>query len=148
MSYRRNVAVAVENPVGELLICERIDVPGAWQFPQGGVHPGESPREGAARELIEEVGLHPADYTLGESFGPYRYGFPGGKPKRGYWGQEQTVFRALTKLARPAISLDHHEPEFTDHRWIRPTDFRLDWVPGFKRELFQAIFRDLYGLTL
>ena len=31
----------------------------AWQFPQGGIHAGESVKEAMYRELFEEVGLEP-----------------------------------------------------------------------------------------
>ena len=40
--YRPNVAAIIVNGDGNLLICERSNVPGAWQFPQGGVDDGES----------------------------------------------------------------------------------------------------------
>ena len=45
------------NTKGELLVGERIDRPGAWQLPQGGVDQGESVVEAASRELFEEMGV-------------------------------------------------------------------------------------------
>ena len=36
----------------------------SWQFPQGGIHEGESPEEAMYRELFEEVGLKPNDVKL------------------------------------------------------------------------------------
>lgn len=39
--------------------------PGAWEVVHGHLEPGESPVEGARRELLEETGLHPgAMYNL------------------------------------------------------------------------------------
>lgn len=37
-----------------------------WEFPKGGMEPGESPRETAAREFIEETSLK--DWTFREGF--------------------------------------------------------------------------------
>src|SRR5207237_1000913 len=54
MSYRHGVVAVVRNPDGLLLIGERSDLPGTWQFPQGGRMPGETPEETLARELTEE----------------------------------------------------------------------------------------------
>ena len=53
--YRPNVAALIVNPVGNLLICERWTIPGAWQFPQGGVDSGESLEQALYREVREEV---------------------------------------------------------------------------------------------
>ena len=52
--YRANVAALVLNPAGGLLICERATIAGAWQFPQGGVDPGESPEEALFREVFDK----------------------------------------------------------------------------------------------
>ena len=40
-----------------MLAFERVDAPGSWQLPQGGLNAGEEPIEGAWRELMEETGL-------------------------------------------------------------------------------------------
>ena len=36
----------------------------AWQFPQGGIDRGESPKEAILRETQEEVGLGPEDVEI------------------------------------------------------------------------------------
>lgn len=57
-------------PDGELLVLRRSADderrPGEWDFPGGGVEAGESPNQGAARELMEEAGIEvdPQDLTL------------------------------------------------------------------------------------
>ncbi len=136
------------NRSGELLICERIDNPGSWQFPQGGVDRDESLEQALIREVYEEVGLPASDYRILAQHGPYHYGFPSGKSKRGFDGQQQTVFLAECHKDRPLLSLDHHQQEFIDTHWIRPATFQINWVPEFKQQLFSAIFRDLFDITL
>jgi len=41
----------------EVLLIKRLDIP-VWVLPGGGLDPGESPEEGAVREVLEETGLH------------------------------------------------------------------------------------------
>lgn len=54
------VAGALVDGVGRILIAKRPDRAhqgGLWEFPGGKVEPGESPAEGLARELSEELGI-------------------------------------------------------------------------------------------
>ncbi|MCH2331163.1 MAG: NUDIX domain-containing protein [Roseibacillus sp.] len=39
-SYRPNVALLLLDDRDHLLICERMNLEGAWQFPQGGIDEG------------------------------------------------------------------------------------------------------------
>ena len=51
-AYRPNAAIILRNSSGEILVCERSDWWGCWQFPQGGVKKGEScssPSSGSRR---------------------------------------------------------------------------------------------------
>ena len=74
--YRPNVAALIVNSVGNLLICERWTIPGAWQFPQGGVDAGESLIEALHREVGEEVGLGANHYEVITHREGYRYLYP------------------------------------------------------------------------
>ena len=60
--YRPNVAGMMVRQDGKLLICERSGQKGAWQFPQGGIDPGETALEAVRREIGEEVGVLPSQY--------------------------------------------------------------------------------------
>ena len=62
-SYRKNVGLIVLNLKNELLVCRRKDQK-TWQFPQGGIDSGESPRVAAYRELFEEVGIKQKDVKI------------------------------------------------------------------------------------
>ena len=57
-----DVAVGVlRAPDGRVLLAQRRpgrDAAGFWEIPGGQVEPGESPAAAAARELLEEVGVH------------------------------------------------------------------------------------------
>ena len=58
LPYRPCVGIMLANDDGRVFVGQRIDNPGpAWQMPQGGIDPGEDPREAALRELWEETGV-------------------------------------------------------------------------------------------
>lgn len=151
--YRPNVAALVVNQQGMLLVCERANVPGAWQFPQGGVDPGESLREALHREIREEIGLSPGHYeVLGKREG-YRYLYPPDVRSRklrkhGSHGQEQTYFLIRLKAKAPEIDVNQKPREFRDHQWIKPEDFRIDWLPEFKRDVYREVMRDFFQVAL
>ncbi len=146
--YRPNVALILRRADGRILIGERLDVAGAWQFPQGGVDQRESTEEALTREVREELSLEPNDYDVMDRKGPYRYDYADGRLKHGYGGQEQTYFLAdfvgneSTILANPAT------PEFRQVRWIDAEEFRSEWVPTFKRGVYREVFRDFFGIEI
>jgi len=75
--YRPNVAALVLSPDGQILLCERSDVAGAWQPPQGGIDPGETDEVALFRELEEEIGLREEHVRiLGCTDGWLRYQLP------------------------------------------------------------------------
>jgi putative (di)nucleoside polyphosphate hydrolase len=148
LRYRPNVGAIIKKPDGKILIGERFNVSGAWQFPQGGVKKSERALEALARELKEEVSLEPAHYRIIQSNGPYRYLFPGGRTKEGFNGQEQTYF--LVELTGPdsSIEVGTEQPEFRRVRWIEPSEFQLGWVPRFKQDVYRQVFSDFFGIHL
>ncbi|MFU8893654.1 MAG: NUDIX domain-containing protein [Luteolibacter sp.] len=151
--YRPNVAALIVNPSGNLLICERAGVPGAWQFPQGGVDEGESAINALYREVREEIGLLPQHYQVLSERDGYRYLYPEEvrlkKLKRhGSHGQEQTYFLCLLEPGAPPVDVDQKPREFQAYRWIFPDEFDLDWVPNFKREVYRQVIRDFFRIKL
>jgi dATP pyrophosphohydrolase len=54
--------VLVHTPDLRVLLLERADFPGYWQSVTGSQEPGESLRETAARELLEETGIDACAY--------------------------------------------------------------------------------------
>ncbi|KAK6933574.1 NUDIX hydrolase domain [Dillenia turbinata] len=55
--YRRNVGICLINPSKKIFAASRLDIPNAWQMPQGGVDEDEDPKNAAIRELREETGV-------------------------------------------------------------------------------------------
>lgn len=147
VKYRSNVAFILEKEDGRILICERSDILGAWQFPQGGVDAGETLEEALFREVMEEISLEPTDYSVIERKGPYRYEFGGGRTKKGFGGQEQTYFRARFLGEDSLILAGSGSKEFRAARWIRPEQFRLSWVASMKRDVYRAVFQNFFGIN-
>jgi putative (di)nucleoside polyphosphate hydrolase len=147
-AYRPNSALILQKPDGRVLLAERIDVAGAWQFPQGGGKKQETPLETLHREVEEELGLPAAAYEVMLSRGPYRYDFPTGRIKEGFRGQEQTYFlaRLLDENLLPAGPV--RSEEFRAIRWIAPAEFDSGWVPEFKREVYRRVLADFFGIRV
>ena len=151
--YRPNVAALILDKNDNLLICERIETKGAWQFPQGGVDPGEDFITALHREVWEEIGLNPEDYDMIDQRGIYRYKYPAGvreKKKKKYncVGQEQTYFLCKLKVPRSKVDVHQTPPEFQDLDWIDPKDFKLKWLPKFKQEVYKSVFKDFFNCSL
>ena len=145
MKFRRNVALILTRPGGEILVCERSDFKDSWQFPQGGARDEESDLEALQREVKEEISLPPESYRVIIHHGPYRYVFRSAFRKEGCQGQEQIYFLAEW-LGRPEIVVDNKE--FRRFRWIKPESFRIDWVPPIKRDVYRKVFQDFFQIEL
>lgn len=145
--YRPNVAAIILNMDNAVLVAQRSGIRGAWQFPQGGVDLGESLDDALFREVEEEIGVKPEQLQLLDRKGGYRYDFPKGRLKYGVYGGQEQVYYLCRFLGRDSdINLDTAHREFDKWKWIRPEKFDMDWVPRFKRQVYQHVFRDFFGM--
>ncbi|VFS63185.1 RNA pyrophosphohydrolase [Kluyvera cryocrescens] len=61
--YRPNVGIVICNRQGQVMWARRYGQH-SWQFPQGGINPGETAEQAMYRELFEEVGLSRKDVRI------------------------------------------------------------------------------------
>jgi putative (di)nucleoside polyphosphate hydrolase len=148
MNYRPAVAAILQDRSGRILICERSDTPGAWQFPQGGIESGETPAAALAREVLEEISLSRTSYSIAAVRGPYRYRFPAGLTKKGFRGQAHHYFLLRLRGPKSLINTKAVNAEFRQARWIRPDEFDLAWLPSMKRAAYRRVLRDFFGANL
>ncbi len=143
--YRPCVGMMLVNAARLVLIGERLARPGAWQMPQGGIDRGESPRDAARRELVEEIGTERVALAL-ESSRWYAYDLPpdlipafhGGR-----WRGQCQKWLAFRFTGRDAdIDLHTAEPAFRRWRWAAPDEVMALIVP-FKRAVYEAVFAEL-----
>ena len=145
--YRPNVAALLRNPSGKVLVAERIQNPGAWQFPQGGIDLGETALEALHREIGEELSLSPSAYGVIEQRDGYRYDFPEGvRPWKNVRGQEQSYFLCDFYGDGSEIVIETKHPEFSSWRWIEPREFDIAWVIDFKKEVYRRVLRDFFSI--
>lgn len=138
--YRKNVGIVVFNKVGNVLTGERIQFPGAWQFPQGGIDDSEDSLFAARRELYEEVGIKDAE-LIAEYPDWITYDFP---PEinighlRKYRGQIQKWYLFYWNNSIINCNLTIHEQEFKEVRF-QTLPSTLNSIVSFKLEVYKKI---------
>ena len=145
--YRPNVGIILTNDRNEVFWGKRVRQH-SWQFPQGGIKPGESPETAMYRELMEEVGLRPQHVKiLGRTRDWLRYDVPSHWVRRewrgSYRGQKQIWY--LLKLTGRESDVNlraTQHPEFDGWRWHEywaPVDEVID----FKRDVYLGALSEL-----
>ena len=146
--FRAAVGAIIVNNKGQVLLLERSDFPGTWQFVQGGINFGERPSEAVLREIKEETSIDADKLKFVASHPSWlSYSFTKGKPslfreencRVPIIGQTQKWFiYALSDES--AIDLDNaQDKEFKSYRWADFED-AVKYVSGFKKELYISLF--------
>ncbi len=140
--YRPCVGVALFNIEGLVFVGERIDTPGAWQMPQGGIDTEETVEQAVFRELSEEIGTNSVEilHVVPEKI---RYDLPEEMRKKlwhgHYAGQEQSWVAARFLGTNKDINLNAHQPpEFRNWQWV-DLDKTIDLIVPFKRETYKKV---------
>lgn len=141
-NYRPNVAAIIVSSrypsVCEFFVAQRVDLKGIWQFPQGGIDEGESPKEALFRELKEEIGTDEVE-IIAEFPRWIAYDFPKTISKKMYPfdGQIQRYF--LVRIKKEIdINLNTKHAEFDMYQFVDyNTLFNL--VNHFKKGVYKEV---------
>ncbi|MFZ9036004.1 MAG: RNA pyrophosphohydrolase [Francisellaceae bacterium] len=138
--FRANVAIVLLNDQNQVFWGKRVHQT-SWQFPQGGLNPGETPIEAMYRELKEEVGLNPCDVEVIAATRTWlRYRLPRSLIRRNNplcIGQKQKWFLLRLKSADETIDLRvNKKPEFDAWRWVNYW-YPTEKVVPFKRHVYR-----------
>lgn len=145
--FRPNVGIIVADGKGHLLWAKRAGQ-NAWQFPQGGIDPGENPLDAMYRELHEEIGLETADVKiLAHTRGWLRYRLPRRYIRHGESqtciGQKQKWFLLHLDTDTDRIRFDRgKKPEFDGWQWVNYW-YPVGQVVDFKRDVYRRALKEL-----
>ncbi|WP_153499530.1 RNA pyrophosphohydrolase [Alcanivorax sediminis] len=147
--FRLNVGIIIAGEDGRVFWGRRVGNRDAWQFPQGGMMPGETPEETLFRELEEEVGLreeHVEIIASTEGWLTYRLPRrflrrPRNRPH--CIGQRQKWFLLRLTASEESIDLFASDtPEFKAWRWVNYW-YPIRKVVHFKRGVYARALREL-----
>ncbi len=149
LPYRPGVGLMVLNTKGEVFLGERLDNPGAWQMPQGGIddEDGDSLEDTIFRELYEETGIssdRAEIIAMTEDW--LKYDLPDHLiPKvwnGAFRGQKQKWVLIQFSGHDAEINLStHRHQEFGNWQWAS-IDRALDIIVQFKRHTYEAAIEE------
>lgn len=144
LPYRPCVGAVLLNRRGDVFVGQRIDTTmEAWQMPQGGLDPGEDPRDALLRELEEEIGTAKVE-IIAETEEWLTYDLPPeliGKVWKGRFRGQRQKWYVLRFLGNDSdINLNTPHPEFNDWKWLAFEDLPEVIVP-FKRGIYKELVR-------
>ena len=146
--FRPNVGIILTRQTGHVLWARRVGGFDAWQFPQGGIHDGESPEQALYRELQEEVGLCEEQVRLvARTKGWLRYRLPKRLRRHnstpGFVGQKQKWFLLEMLAEDAAVDVTQGpKPEFDGWEWVTYW-YPLTRVVDFKRDVYRRALTEL-----
>lgn len=150
--FRANIGMIVCNDFGNLLWTRRIGQ-NSWQFPQGGVDPGESSEQALFRELKEEIGLDKSDVKIiGSTKSWLKYRLPNRYIRQNSHpvciGQKQKwyMLRLVSNESRIHFDACGH-PEFDHFMWVNYW-YPLRQVIAFKQSVYRQALSELLPFVM
>jgi len=140
--FRAGVGAVILNGQGKVLALERIDVKGAWQFPQGGLRAGEEPDLAIYREIKEETGLKVSHLQLiYKMTRPLAYELPPQYcTKKTGRGQVHYWYLFHLKANEKKITLGDKK-EFTAWKWLSWNEL-LTRVVEFRKSVYLKLQKE------
>lgn len=143
LPYRPCVGVVLMNADGLIFTGQRIDTPGAWQMPQGGIDDGETPQDAALRELFEETGVVAEKVqVIAETEDWLHYDLPHHLVPKLWKGRfrGQTQKWVLMRFEGVDGDVDITQPpaEFSEWQWM-PKEQLLEKIVPFKAALYGQV---------
>jgi putative (di)nucleoside polyphosphate hydrolase len=137
--FRAGAGAVIVDRRGLVLALERVDTPGAWQLPQGGLKASESPLQAVFREVEEETGISKRRLVLLDAYPePLAYELPvdawakkTGRGQVGYW------FLLRFEGTDEDIDLEP-SPESSSWKWMR-FERLLGAVVAFRKPVYRRL---------
>jgi len=123
--YRPNVGIVICDKQGQVLWARRYGQH-SWQFPQGGINPGETAEQAMYRELFEEVGLGRKDVRILASTRNWlRYKLP----------------KRLVRWDTKPVCIGQKQKWFYGWRWVSFW-YPVRQVVSFKRDVYRRVMKE------
>ncbi|KAK4756111.1 hypothetical protein SAY87_009868 [Trapa incisa] len=145
--YRRNVGICLINSSKKIFAASRLDIPEAWQMPQGGIDDGEDPKDAVIRELREETGVSSAQ-IIAEAPLWLTYDFPPAVREKlkvqwgtDWKGQAQKWFLLRFTGEDKEVNLlgdGTEKAEFGEWAWISPEKI-IELAVDFKKPVYKEV---------
>lgn len=146
--FRAGVGTVIYNQIGEVALFERAQYPvGVWQFQQGGIDLGEDIETTLWRELKEEVGLTPNDFsqiTLLPHWTVYQDPDSVEDTSKSRLGQAHRWFFLELKPGKDIDLSQATKIEFSAYRWCSFVE-AIAATDDLKKHVYQAL--ETYFLT-
>lgn len=144
--FRQGVGIMLTRKDKKIWVGERIDHPGHFQMPQGGIDDNETPESALFRELWEETGIPEKDVrVLASSNGWHIMHWPIEIQKKAWGGQfagqMHKWFLLQLDLDHDPTILTHDIPEFSCHQWVDHSQI-VNLTVEFKKHAYLNVLKE------